>query len=125
MSYGERLEEAASKWVANGKDKAMLLKDGDFVRARLWSCSRGGKNEGYSKEVEEWLAASLEEFGEARWRRSFFGRDYCSFCGTRFLKENLYLCTGCSKYVCYKCYWKYGTHPNGNQKCRCAGEMIG
>lgn len=128
-TYRERLESAAANWKEQGKASAALWKyEAPVVRAYLWLGSTGGRKEGYSEDLYDFVNASFQVLGDDRYSKFLAQRDYCLGCGESYRIENLCICTNCSRLYCYRCVGgelNAGQCPNGNVQCTCGGEYVG
>jgi hypothetical protein len=125
MSAKAVYEEVAAVWDAVGRSDALLISGWKLLGLRCWCHSPGGKREGVSPTLADFLAASVQ--GESTdWVEDLLGdRESCRRCGEVYRVENLQLCTACMDTTCYRCASVGPLAANGNPACPCGGELVG
>jgi hypothetical protein len=114
----------ADLWEENGRTSERLV-DTNYALLQLvmWLKSSGAQQQGFSDSLLAFAEASIEaQGGEEWWNRQYDDRIYCSRCGERWLKSNMFHCTQCTSSLCMSCA-PFTTAPNGNTLHDCGGEM--
>lgn len=116
--FPDRVRELHDAWVEGGRAPALLPTGTAFFAVYCWSHNhqvREPAATAYSPELAEFVTAAYQlNGGPAGWNAMLGSRENCSTCHDRYLLENLGICTGCMRYLCYGC----GPHQ------RCAGELL-
>lgn len=121
----ERYEARATEWIEGGRSPDLLAGPSTLMTMRCWTYSDGGKKDGASDGLREFIAAS-EQAQRPNWLDAQMdGRAGCRACGESFRVENLAICTHCMRNYCYGCKGKDGLAANGNAACACGGELVG
>jgi hypothetical protein len=121
----EEFESAAARWDEAGRPGDRLLRGWRLLALYCWSTSPGGKHDGMSPVLREFLRVSERVEGDDWLDQMLDGRDACARCGETYHIENLKVCTRCHATVCYRCAAAGPTAANGNPACRCGGELVG
>lgn len=121
----ERFEAFAAEWIASGRRKDLLSGYNELMTIRCWVYSDGGKKQGASDALREFITAG-EQAKEPDWLDRVMGeRETCRACGESYRSENLAVCTHCARKYCYSCNGQNGKAANGNAACQCGGELVG
>lgn len=126
MQTRERYERLARQWDENGRQEQDLRQDYGLIAMRCWAWSAGGKAEGPSELLRDYIKAS-EAVQRVDWLDAYFSEpEHCRQCGERYRFENVAVCTACSGTYCYRCAGGFAKAPNGNTACPCGnGELVG
>ncbi|MFB7614609.1 hypothetical protein [Kitasatospora sp. NPDC056181] len=101
--FPERVAEAVRAWDANDRDPAHLVDGKAFLALYCWQLAATRRGE----EPDEATAAFVERShdsigGRHGWAAMLHQRATCSCHGTTWRLENISLCLGCLRYVCYE-----------------------
>lgn len=126
MTAKQKFEDQAQAWADAGRPAPSLASGYRLIALRSWAWSDGGKADGVSALLREFIQAS-EAAQPRNWLDAYFDdRENCSQCGEGYRFENVALCTSCSRKYCYKCKGTLARAVNGNQACTCGdGELVG
>jgi hypothetical protein len=133
LSVRQRYEKRAASWHEAGRPADLLETD---VLALLimecWLYSDGAKYECKQEEISETFldfavdSMNAELARDVYWKdRIMKERDYCEICTSRWMYDNLALCTDCKAGFCIDCMGRFPYHVNGNRCCDCGGEIVG
>jgi hypothetical protein len=130
QSTGAQYEAMAEAWEEGGYKTPADPSFGEVSRMFLWIHSPGGKKEGASQRLRNFVDALrgvLDKKYPGWYDGQFDDHDYCKVCGERYSWENLSMCTHCSAAICPSHRYGGGLAANDNYLCPSCGvgEVIG
>jgi hypothetical protein len=133
MSVRTRYEKRAAAWDRAGRPAGLLETSvQELFKMHCWLVSDGAKYECKQEEISEaFLDFAVDSMNaeldrDVYWfDRKMKERGHCEICASRWMHDNLGLCTDCGALYCIDCVSRYSYHENGNRRCSCGGEIVG
>jgi energy-coupling factor transporter ATP-binding protein EcfA2 len=122
------LEMKATEWEESAIGPLSKLLDPQGLREALtWLDTQDAKELGYSDTLLNFVEASKETtytklLDNIKKENPY--KCFCTLCGVGFSTDNVYQCTKCSQYICFRCVWIFKRLENRHWQCPCGGELL-
>ncbi|MFG3050704.1 hypothetical protein ACGFZP_07055 [Kitasatospora sp. NPDC048239] len=101
--FAARLGRLVRAWTESGREADWLVSGDAFFAAWCWHLADARRSEQYDGETVAYLRSAHAAIGGAPgWNALLRRRDFCSCHGDQWRLENISICLGCMRYVCYQ-----------------------
>ncbi|MCG6493067.1 hypothetical protein [Kitasatospora sp. A2-31] len=103
LPFPERVGAAVRSWEAGGRGSAGLVDGKAFFALRCWESAAARRGEELDGPTADYVRRSYDGIGgRAGWDALLRRRTACACHGDTWRLENVELCLGCLRYLCYQ-----------------------
>ncbi|WP_406197515.1 hypothetical protein OH807_12210 [Kitasatospora sp. NBC_01560] len=101
--FPERVAAAARAWDEGGRSPAALVDDRAYFALRCWQLAAPERGEQLGAPTAAFLGQAYDAFGGSTgWGLTLRQRAVCACHGDTWRLENIEICLGCLRYLCYQ-----------------------
>ncbi|MFI6843310.1 hypothetical protein OG535_10970 [Kitasatospora sp. NBC_00085] len=103
VPFPERVAAAARAWDENGRSPAGLVDGRAFFALRCWQLDTVRRGEQLGEPTTAFLRQAYDFLGgRSGWDMTLRQRAVCACHGDTWRMENIEICLGCLRYLCYQ-----------------------